>query len=194
MLNYNEIKERKYIVINDEPYEVVSSHVARKQANKPVNKTKLKSLISGRVIEHTFHMSDKVDEADISRRDIIYIYSKGDEHWFHSVGDKSDRFNLDSNTVGNILNYVSANDTVDALVYSDDEDEEQIIGFKLPIKIELIVTEAPPSIKGNTATGGDKLVTLSTGLKVTAPLFINVGDVIAVNTDTGEYSERISKA
>lgn len=194
MLNYNEITKRKYIVLDDEPYEVVSSAVSRKQANKPVNKTKLKSLISGKVIDYTFHVSDKVDEAEMSRRNIIYIYSKGDEHWFHNEENKSDRFTLDSNVTKDIFNYISTNETVDALVYTDDEDEEQIIGFKLPIKIELEVTEAPPSIKGNTATGGDKVVTLSTGLNVTAPLFINVGDVIAVNTDTGEYSERISKA
>ncbi len=194
MLNYNEIKERKYIVMDDEPYEVISSNVSRKQANKPVNKTKLKSLISGRVIEYTFHMSDKVDEADMSRKNIIYIYSRGDEHWFHSEGEKSDRFTLDSNVISNSLDYVSTNDTVDALVYTDDDDEEKIIGLKIPIKMELEVTEAPPSIKGNTATGGDKLVTVTTGAKFTVPLFINVGDVIAVNTESGTYTERVSKA
>ena len=194
MLNYNEIKDRKYIVLEDEPYEVVSSVVSRKQANKPVNKTKLKSLISGRVVEHTFHMSDKVHEADMSRRNIVYIYSQGDQHWFHSEGNKSDRFTLDSEVVKNSLDYISSNDVVDALVYTDDEDEDQIIGLKLPIKMELEVTEAPPSIKGNTATGGDKLVTVKTGAKFTVPLFINVGDVIGVNTDNGTYTERISKA
>ncbi len=193
MLNYNEITKRKFIVLNNEPYEVISSAVSRKQANKPVNKTKLKSLISGRVVEYTFHMSDKVEEAEMSRKDIIYIYSRGDKHWFHSEGDKSDRFILDSNVVNNILDYISENETLSALVYTDDEYNEKIIGFKLPIKKELEVVEAPPSIKGNTATGGDKLVTLNTGLKVTVPLFINTGDVIAVNTDTGEYTERISK-
>ncbi len=194
MLNYNEIKERKYIILDDEPYEVVSAQVSRKQANKPVNKTKLKSLVSGRVIEHTFHVSDKANEADMSKKDIVYIYSRGDEHWFHTDGDKSDRFTLDSDVVNNALDFVASNETVEALVYTDNDDEENIIGLKLPIKVELEVTEAPPAIKGNTATGGDKLVTVSTGAKVTAPLFINVGDVIAVNTDTGEYTERVSKA
>jgi elongation factor P len=194
MLNYNEIKERKYIILNNEPYEVVSAQVSRKQANKPVNKTKLKSLVSGRVIEHTFHVSDKANEADMSKKDIVYIYSRGDEHWFHTEGDKSDRFTLDPDIVKDALDYISANSSVEALVYTDSDDEENIIGLKLPVKVELEVTEAPPAIKGNTATGGDKLVTVSTGAKVTAPLFINVGDVIAVNTDTGEYTERVSKA
>ena len=194
MLNYNEIKERKFIILDDEPYEVISAAVSRKQANKPVNKTKLKNLIAGRVVEHTFHMSDKVHEADISRRDIVYIYSQGDQHWFHPDGDKAGRFTLGDNVVEGALDYVSGNDTVEALVYTDREDEEHIIGLKLPIKMHLKVTEAPPAIKGNTATGGDKLVTVSTGAKFTVPLFINVGDVIAVNTDSGKYTERVSKA
>ncbi len=194
MLNYNEIKERKYIILDGEPYEVISSQVSRKQANKPVNKTKLKSLISGRVIEYTFHMSDKVDEADISKKNIVYIYSKGNEHWFHSEGDKSDRFPLDENVVGDALKYILSNESVEALVYTNEDDEEQIIGLKLPIKVELEVVEAPPSIKGNTSSGGDKVVITKTGAKVTVPLFIKAGDIIAVNTDTGEYSERVSKA
>jgi len=194
MLNYNEIKERKYVIVNDEPYEVMSAQVSRKQANKPVNKTKLKSLISGRVIEHTFHVSDKAHEADMSKRNIVYIYSKGNEHWFHTEGNKGDRFTLDQDVVKDALSYVSPNSSVEALVYNDSDDEESIIGLKLPIKVELTVTDAPPAIKGNTATGGDKLVTVSTGAKVTAPLFINVGDVISVSTETGAYSERISKA
>ena len=194
MLNYNEIKERKYILVDDEPYEVVSAQVSRKQANKPVNKTKLKSLLNGRVVEHTFHMSDKVDEADMSKKNLIYIYRKGDEFWFHAEGDKSDRFPLNSETIGNAQDYIIEGDTVEFSVFTNDEGEDQLIGVNLPIKVELEVTEAPPAIKGNTATGGDKLATVKTGLKVTVPLFINVGDVIAVNTDTGTYSERITKS
>lgn len=194
MLNYNEIKERKYILVDDEPYEVVSAQVSRKQANKPVNKTKLKSLMNGRVVEHTFHMSDKVHEAEMSKKNVSYIYSKGNEHWFHPEGNPRDRFTIDDAILGSAKNYISEKDLLEAIVFTNDEDEEQIIGFKLPVKMELEVTEAPPAIKGNTATGGDKLVTLKTGLKVTAPLFINVGDVIAVNTDTGEYAERVRKA
>lgn len=194
MLNYNEIKERKYIIVEKEPYEVISAAVSRKQANKPVNKTKLKSLVSGRVVEHTFHMSDKVHEADITRENIIYIFSKGDEHVFHAENDKSDRFPLYNDVVEGAMDYISTGDSVEALVYTNSDDEEQIIGLKLPIKMELEVTEAPPAIKGNTATGGDKLVTVSTGAKFTVPLFINVGDTIIINTDSGEYVERGKKS
>jgi len=194
MLNYNEIKERKYILVDDEPYEVISAHVSRKQANKPVNKTKLKSLMNGRVVEHTFHMSDKVNEADMSKKNFIYIYRKGQEFMFHIEGDKSDRFPLDAEIIGSAENYILEGDAVEFSIFTNDDDEEIITGVNLPIKVELEVTEAPPSIKGNTATGGDKLATMKTGLKVTVPLFINIGDVIAVNTDSGTYSERVSKA
>ena len=194
MLNYNEIKDKKNIILDDEPFEVVEYGVSRQQQRKPVNKTKLKSLITGKVVEHTFQVSDTVQEADITHKNIVYIYSQGNHHWFHTEGDKSDRFTLDTDVVKNTLNYISAQDVTDALIYTNQHDEEHIIGLTLPIKMNLQVTEAPPSIKGNTATGGDKLVTVSTGAKFTVPLFINVGDIIAVNTETGEYTERISKA
>ncbi|MCA9352745.1 hypothetical protein KC901_01030 [Patescibacteria group bacterium] len=194
MLNYNEIKERKYIIMNGEPFEVIESNVSRQQQRKPVNKTKLKSLVSGNVIEHTFQSSDTADEADISKKNLVYIYSRGDEHWFHSEGDKSDRFPLHSDVIGNAKDYILEGATVEFSVFTDDNDEEHLVGINLPIKVELEVIEAPPAIKGNTATGGDKLVTVQTGLKVTTPLFINVGDTISINTDTGTYSERVNKA
>ncbi|MCI5051282.1 MAG: hypothetical protein MRY57_03165 [Candidatus Pacebacteria bacterium] len=194
MLNYNEIKERKYILLDDEPYEVISSHVARKQANKPVNKTKLKSLTNGRVVEHTFHMSDKVHEADMSKVNYIYIYNKGDEFWFHAEGDKSNRFPIDAETIGDAKDYILEGDSVEFSIFTNDDDEERITGVNLPLKMELEVKDAPPAVKGNTAQGGDKIVTTVTGLRVTAPMFINPGDVIAVSTVDGSYSERVSKA
>ncbi|MCA9352455.1 hypothetical protein KC866_03665 [Patescibacteria group bacterium] len=194
MLNYNEIKERKYIIMNDEPFEVIDSSVSRQQQRKPVNKTKLKSLISGRVIEHTFQSSDTAEEADMSKKNLVYIYSRGDEHWFHTEGDKSDRFPLSDDVLGRAKDYILEGDTVEFSIFTDDEGEERITGVNLPIKVELEVTEAPPAIKGNTATGGDKLVTMKTGLKVTAPLFINIGDIISINTETGEYTGRVDKA
>lgn len=194
MLDYNEIKERRYIILDGSPYEVISAQVSRKQANKPVNKTKLKSLIQGNVVEHTFHVSDSVQEADITKKSIVFIYKKPGEFWFHTQGNKSDRFSLDETVIGSAAMYLSEGEVVDAVVYTDSDDEEQIIGINLPIKMEFTVTEAPPSIKGNTATGGDKVVIISTGAHITAPLFINVGDVIAVNTETGSYTERVHKA
>jgi len=194
MLDYNEIKERKYIVLDGEPYEVIEAQVSRKQANKPVNKTKLRNLIAGNTVQHTFHVSDTVHEADISRKNLTYVFAKGNEYCFHPEGVPSDRFFLDEDVVKDAYLYINSKDNVEALIYTDREDEEHIIGLKLPMKVQLEVTDAPPSIKGNTATGGDKVVTVSTGAKVTAPLFIEIGDVIEIKTDTGEYTNRVSKA
>lgn len=195
MLNYNEIKERKYIIHEDAPWEVIASQVSRKQANKPVNKTKLKNLITGQTIDHTFHVSDKVNEADMGTKEIKYLYKKEgrgdapDEYWFSEPDNPRERFMLDENLVGDMPKYIKENSKVSVLTFKDEP-----VSVKLPMKVELKVTEAPPAVKGNTATGGDKVVTLETGLAVTTPLFINPGDVISVKTSDGSYSERIEKA
>lgn len=195
MLSYNQIKERKFIIFEGEPYEVLSSHVFRKQQRKPVNQTKLRNLLNGRVVEQSFHVSDKVEEADMGTREIKYLYMKPgrsggeDEYWFSAVNNPGDRFSLPADLVGDMPKYIKENSSVETLTF-----EDEVVGIKLPMKVELKVTEAPPAVKGNTATGGDKLVTMETGLKVTTPLFINQGDVISVKTDDGSYSERIEKA
>ncbi len=188
MLNYNEITQRKYIDMDGEPYEVITSQVSRKQANKPVNKTKIKSLISGRVIEKVFHVSDKAKEADIGTRTIKYLYNNRGEYWFSDPENPKDRFKLDENVLENNTKYLKENASIDSLVFND-----QIMNIKIPIKMDFIVKEAAPAVKGNTATGASKQVTLETGMTVNTPLFINEGDIIRINTDTGEYTERVEK-
>ena len=196
MLDYNQIKQRKYIIVEGEPLEVIESQVSRKQANKPVNKTKLKNLISGRTVEHTFHVSDKVHEADMSGRNDQYLYTnpKNGEIWFADPENPNDRFTLDDHVVGPELQFITEKSDVTAMVFTNNEGDEQIIGIRYPIKVELRVTEAPPGIKGDTATGGTKIVTVETGATVNTPLFINVDDIIRVNTDSGDYVERAEKA
>lgn len=196
MLNYNEIKERRYIILNEEPFEVTSSQVSRKQANKPVNKTTLKNLINGNVIQHTFHVSDKVHEADISKKSVVFLYKndKKGEFWFSEPDNPRNRFHLGDVIIGDMAKYVPENTEVTALIFTNKAGEEQIIGVRLPIKVDLRVAEAPPAIKGNTASGGDKRIVLETGYPVTAPLFISEGDLVRINTETGEYVERAEKA
>ena len=188
MLNYNEILPRKYIVFENEPYEVMSSNTAKKNRQKPVNQTKLKNLINGRVIEQAFHQSDKVQEADIRKRSIIYLYNNKGEFWFSDPENPKDRFQLSEETTKESGIFLKENSEVTGLTFND-----TIIGITLPIKIDLTVTEAPPGIKGNTAQGGSKVVTLETGSTVSTPLFINEGDIIRINTETGEYVERVEK-
>lgn len=174
----------------DEPWEVVSSHVFRKQQRKPVNATKLKNLISGRVLEHSFHVTDKAIEADLSKKDAKYIYKKKDEYCFCDPDNPRDRFFLDGNILGDGMKWLKENEEVKLRVFTDKDGEEKIIGIDIPIKMSLEVKEAPPNIKGDTATGGNKIVTLETGATISTPMFINVGDKIIVNTEKGEYVER----
>ena len=188
MLDYNKILPKKYIVVDGEPYEVISAHIFRKQQRKPVNQTKLRGLKNGRVLEKTFHQSEIVEEADLEKKAIKYLYRKGDEYWFSDDNNPRDKFSLPSSTVGNCGNFLKTNDVAEALLFNG-----EIIGVNLPIKMDLHVTEAPPAVRGNTAQGGTKQVVLESGAVVSAPLFINEGDIIRINTETGEYTERVEK-
>lgn len=188
MLEYNEILPKKVILLDGEPYEVLDAHVFRKQQRKPVNQTKLRHLITGKVTEQAFHVSEKVPEADLSTRSVKYLYNNRGEWWFCAENNPSDRFTLADAVVGEPGAFLKPNTVVEALVF-----DEQIISIRVPIKVELVVKEAPPAVRGDTSKGGNKLITLETGATVNAPLFINEGDVVIINTQEGTYVERADK-
>lgn len=188
LLEYNEITEKKYIVLDGAPYEVISSHVFRKQQRKPVNATKLKNLLTGKVTEYSFHQSEKIEEADIEDRDVKFLYTNRGEWWFSEAENPATRFKVDAEIVGNQGRFLKPNTVIGQFLFKD-----QPMGFKIPITAELRVTEAPPNVKGDTATGGQKTVTLETGATINVPLFVNEGDVIRINTENGEYRERVGK-
>ncbi len=185
MLNYNEVTSKKMIVYEGAPYEVLDAHIFRMQQRKPVNQTKLKNLITGKVTEITFHQQDKLEEADLQKREVKYLYNSRGEWWFCEANDPAKRFKIESAMFGEGGKFLKPNSLVELLVFN-----EQTIGVKLPIKVDLKVVEAPPAVKGDTAKGGSKQVKLETGAMVNAPLFINEGEVIRINTESGEYVER----
>lgn len=194
MLEYSEITVHKYIVLEGEPWEVLDAHVFRKQQRKPVNATKLKNLITGRVTERSFHVSEKVEEAEIESRDVKFLYStKGrlpagrQEFWFCEANDPSQRFKIDEDFIGPQAQFMKKDSIVQALSFDD-----KIMGMKIPIKIDLKVIEAHPAVKGNTAQGGTKLVKVETGAEIQVPMFIKEGEIIRINSETGEYAERVS--
>lgn len=188
LLEYNEITEKKYIVLDGAPYVVLSAHVFRKQQRKPVNATKLKNLMTGKVTEYSFHVSEKVEEAEIDSREVKYLYNNRGEWWFSETSDPSKRFKVTEDQAGPQAKFLKPNTVVEQLLF-----REQPMGFNMPITAELKVVEAPPGIKGDTATGGSKIVKLETGATINAPLFVNEGDIIRINTETGEYRERVGK-
>ena len=189
ILAYNEILGKKVIVFNDEPCMVLDHHVFRKQQRKPVNITKLKGLISGRAYENTFHVSETAQEADLDKRQIVFIYESKGEYWFHEQGNPSNRFIVSTDTIGEQARFMKPKSEVGAVIYN-----EKIIGVNIPIKVELKVTEAAAAVKGNTSSGATKAVVLETGATVYVPMFINEGDVLSINTETGQYTERVSKS
>ncbi len=194
MFEYNEITLGKVIIFDNEPWEVIASHVFRKQQRKPVNATKLRNLITGRVTEYSFHQSEKAEEADLEFKDIKFIYTQKNEYWFHEDGDPSKRFALKEEQIGYGSKFLKKDAIAKAMIFDDPSNpsgQGKIIGVKMPIKVELKVVEAPPNMKGNTAQGGNKVVKVETGASVNAPLFINEGDTIRVNTENGEYVERV---
>lgn len=188
ILEYNEILPKRVILMDGEPYEVLDAHVFRKQQRKPVNHTKLRHLISGRVTEMAFGASEKVEEADLSTKAVKYLYQNKGEWWFCAVNNPADRFKLEESTIGPAGQFLKPNSEVEALVF-----DEKIISIKVPIKVELKVKEAPPAVKGNTAQGGSKQIVLETGAVLNAPLFINEGDIVRINTELSQYVERVDK-
>jgi len=194
MLEYNEVTLRKYIIFENEPWEVIDSHVFRKQQRKPVNATKLRNLITGRITEVSFHVSDKVEEADIDKKEVKYLYCNREEYWFCEASDLSKRFKLPVEMIGSAAKFLKPNIIVEAMLFDDPSNpsgQGKIIGLKLPIKMELKVTEAHATTKGNTAQGATKAVVLETGAELQVPMFIKEGDVVRVNTETGEYTDRV---
>ncbi|MES2225399.1 MAG: hypothetical protein V4480_01140 [Patescibacteria group bacterium] len=188
ILSYNEITQKKVIEYNGEPYEVLSSHVFRMQQRKPVNQTKLRHLVSGKVTEISFHQNENVPEADISTMQAVFLYTNRSESWFAEEGNPKNRFSFPEEAVHDKVQWLKANSPLSVMLYKDTP-----ATISIPIKMDLKVTEAPPAIKGDTVTGGSKLVTLETGAVTNTPLFINAGDIVRINTDSGEYVERVTK-
>jgi elongation factor P len=188
-VNYSDVTAKKTVVMDDDPYLVLSSSIAKKDRQKASNNVRIKNLRTGQVIEKTLHQSDVFEEADISKREVKYLYANKGEYWFCEPNNPRERFSLSSEVVGDLEHFVRPNSTVDAVVFDD-----EIMSVTTPIKVELKVKEAPDAVKGNTSSGATKEVILETGHKLQVPQFIAAGDVIAVNTETGEYSARVEKA
>ena len=189
--NYNELKVGVIFTKDGDPdpYQVLEYAFIRMQQRKPVTQLKIKNLISGKVLNYTAHQNEDFFETEIERKTIVFIYRAKDLYWFHEAGNPRNRFSLPDELLEDRGQYLKGNTEVQALSFN-----EKIIGIELPIKMDFVVTEAPPAIKGDTAQGGTKSVVLETGAKVNVPLFVNEGDAVRINTQTGTYVERIEKS
>lgn len=181
MLNISDIKTGKKIVLDGEPYVVVYNEHSKMGRAGAVMRTKLKNLTNGAVMEKTFQGSDRVEEADISKSKAQFLYKEGDQFYFMD-NETYDQFAIGEEALGDAPNYLTEGLEIAMLNFNGSP-----INIELPVKITLEVTDAPPGLKGDTQSGGDKLVTVETGAKVTTPLFIETGDKIVINTERGDY-------
>lgn len=186
MLSYTELKKGVVFIYEGHPYEVLEAHFLRMQQRKAVVQTKIRNLITGKVLDRNWQPSDEFEEAEVLKKNAIFIYVNRGEYWFHEEGNPKNRFALSAELIGTPAQFLKPNTKVLSFVFND-----KVIKIQLPIKMEFKVVEAPPAIRGNTAQGGTKVVELEGGAKVNAPLFVEEGDMIRVNTETGEYVERV---
>ena len=189
MLSINDISVGTHIVYEGAPYEVLEVHHLHIGRGSSSIQTKLKNLKTGQTLARNFKPADIFEEAGIKKQKVKYLYHHRDEYWFSEEQNPKNRFALSEEQLGDIVRFLKPNTTVEALNF-----KENILNINLPIKMDFKVVEAPPAIRGNTAQGGNKTVAIETGAQIIAPLFINEGDIIRVNTQTGMYVERVEKS
>jgi elongation factor P len=183
---YTDLTKGVLFIMDGAPYEVLESHFLRMQQRKAVVQTRIRNLITGKLLDRNFQPSDSFEEAEINKKNATFIYESKGQYWFHEEGNPKNRFMLTSEVLGEQGQFLKPNTKVVTFVFN-----EKVIKAEIPIKMEFKIIEAPPSIKGNTAQGGTKTVTIEGGAKINAPLFVNEGDMIRVNTATGQYVERV---
>ena len=184
-LGVNDLKPKIYFIYEDAPYMVLETHHLKMQQRRPVVQTKMRNLISGKMLERNFAQSDVFEEADVQRKEVKFLYAHRDQYWFVDPKDPSKRFELPEDLIGDGVKFLKPNTILEALLFND-----KVINVELPIKMEFTVLEAPPAIRGDTAQGGVKQVKLDTGAMLNVPLFIKEGEKIVINTQTGEYVSR----
>ncbi|MEX0649623.1 MAG: elongation factor P [Candidatus Andersenbacteria bacterium] len=184
VLTLSDIRKGKIIVLEGEPLLIVSAEFLRKQQRRPVVRSILRNLRTGQTREHSFQQSDKVPEADVEKKPYQYLFGDGTTYTFMDQATY-DQVELPSDIVGEAALYLLEGQEATIVSF-----EGVPIDIELPIKINRKVIDAPPGVRGDTSTNVTKDITVEGGLKMKAPLFIKEGDVIRVDTRTGEYLER----
>src|SRR6516162_9225496 len=164
-------------------------HVVDRDLNTPGNwraqlKLKLKNLKTGAVTEEKVRPQDKVEQAYLDKREMQYIYQDGDGYVFMDT-ENFDQITLDREWVGDLMLYIKEGNKAQVVFY-----DGKPISLELPATVELKVTDTEPSVKGATAAAQYKPATLETGLKITVPPFVGIGEMVAIDTRTGEYLSR----
>ena|SRR6056297_3416558 len=184
MLDISKIKIGKIIQVDDEPYIVVKADHHKMARGGAVLKTKLRNLVDSRILDKTFQGNEKAEEAHTEKKKANYLYEDGEKAYFMD-NESYEQFELDLDSLGDKKKFLKEGEDMDILYFKD-----KPVALELPIKMDFEVTSAPPGVKGNSAGNVTKQVEIETGATINAPMFIEKGDKIRINTDTGEYVER----
>ncbi|MDK2800114.1 MAG: elongation factor [Clostridiales bacterium] len=185
MISAGEFRNGLTFELDGNVYQVVEFQHVKPGKGAAFVRTKLKNVITGAVVEKTFRPTEKMPKAHIDRKDMQYLYNDGGLYYFMDQ-ETYEQLPLNENQLGDALKFVKENMVVKILSYKGN-----VFGVEPPNFVELEVTETEPGFKGDTATGATKPATLETGATISVPLFINQGDIIRVDTRTGEYMERV---
>ena len=184
-VNYGELRKGMAIEMDDSPYIVVEYEQRKMQQRAPVMRIKFRELTTGRLVDRTFSGYD-VDFkiADVERRSAEYIYQDDNLYYFMDTASY-EQFPLSDTQITDALQFLVEQTEVDLVLFRDNP-----VAIELPITVNLEVAETVPGVRGDTAQGGTKPATLQTGLVVQVPLFVNQGELIKVDTRTGQYLSR----
>lgn len=185
MITANDLRRGTTFELDGELYKVVEyqhSFLGRGSANVRV---KMRNLRTGAIIDRTFSPEDRINDVRLELREVQYLYNDGSLYYFMDT-ETYEQPALPAEVLGDAVNYLTENMTLQISTY-----EGEPIDIVLPVTVDLRVVEAPPGFAGDTATGATKQVTLETGLKINVPLFVEEGDIVRVDTRTGEYISRI---
>ncbi|MEK7528829.1 MAG: elongation factor P [Patescibacteria group bacterium] len=179
-----DLKVGRVVKIGDEPYVITSNSFMRTAQRKPVMRTKLRNVKTGKALDKTFVSGENFDIVHIEKTNSQYLY-KDTESVYFMDSQTFEQFSITLALIGDQINYLKEGQDTVVTTF-----EGSPIGLELPPKVALEIIDTPPGVKGDTATGGTKPATLETGFTVQVPLFLNIGEKIRVNTETGEYVER----
>ncbi len=186
-MDISDIKLGVILMYNNEPWQIIWSNRMRTAQRKPVMQTKLRNIITGKVIEYSFKFGEKVEEADVTREKATFLYADADGTHFMNQ-ETFESVDMPKEVTQQQENYLKESMEVQIVRFNGNP-----VSVELPIKVELKVTEAPPDAKGNSGGNVTKPVVLETGLSVNAPMFIKEGDVLRIDTRSGEYVERAAQ-
>lgn len=174
------------IEYDGEPYKVVDCQHVKPGKGVGYVKTKLKSLLTGKTLQETFRSGETYDRPELESKEMQYLY-KDDQHYVFMDNENYEQVRVQESAVEEILDFLQENMNVEILFW-----DGKPIQVDLPTFVELEITEAPPGVKGNTAQGGTKRVTVETGAELEVPLYLERGEIIKIDTRNGEYVERVN--